>query len=137
MKRVLGVCLIAVAMASITDAQDPTKPILRPGLHVEMPVASHALEMRAADKEDATVVSVTADGKIFFGLHPAEVGALRGLDVGTVYVKADARAPFQRVLSVLEALQGQPVVLLTAPTGNAPRKDIMPTYGLTITVSGR
>jgi biopolymer transport protein ExbD len=137
MKHVLEVCLIAVVLVCVTDAQDPTKPMLRPGIHVEMPAASHAVEMRAADKEDATVISVTADGKIFLGLHPAEVGALKGLDVGTVYVKADARAPFQRVLSVLEALQGQPVVLLTAPTENAPKKDIMPPYGLTVTVSGR
>lgn len=50
MKHVLEVCLIAVVLVCVTDAQDPTKPMLRPGIRVEMPAAVHAVEMRAADK---------------------------------------------------------------------------------------
>lgn len=137
MNRVLEVCLIALALACITAAQDPTKPVLRPGISVKMPVASHAVEIAAADKEDATVVSVKSDGKIFLGLHSVDITALRNLNAGTVYVKADARAPFQTVLTLLDALQGHPVALLTAPTPNAPKHTIMPPYGLKLTMGER
>ena len=137
MKRVLEVCLIALALTCITAAQDPTKPMLRPGISVKMPVASHAVEIPAADNLDATVVSVKADGKIFLGLHPVDVTALRNLKPGAVYVKADARAPFQSVVTVLDALQGHPVALLTAPTANAPKHTVMPPYGVKLTMGER
>lgn len=137
MKRVLEVCLIAFALACVAGAQDPTKPMLRPGITVKMPVASHAMEIPAADKLDATVVSVKADGKIFLGLHRVDVASLKNLNGGTVYVKADARAPYQTVLTVLDALQGHPVALLTAPTPNAPKHTIMPPYGVKLTMGER
>jgi len=136
MKRALGVCLIAFALACIIAAQDPTKPMRRPGISVKMPVASHAVEIAAADREDATVVSVKSDGKIFLGLHPVDITALRNLNAGSVYVKADARVPFQTVLTVLDALHGHPVALLTAPTPTAPKHTIMPPYGVKITMRG-
>lgn len=137
MKRVLEVCLIAFALACIMAAQDPAKPMRRPGISVKMPVASHAVEIPEADNLDAAVVSVKADGKIFLGLDPVDVTALRKLNAGEVYVKADARAPYQTVLTVLDALQGHPVALLTAPTTNAPKHTIMPPYGVKLTVGRR
>jgi len=56
-----------------------------------MPVASHALEMRAADGQNATVVAISADGKVFVGVEPTEATALGRLTERTVYVKADSR----------------------------------------------
>ena len=62
MKHALEVFLIAFVLTAMAGAQDPTKPMRRPGITVQMPVSSQAVEMPAADEEDATVVTVTADG---------------------------------------------------------------------------
>jgi biopolymer transport protein ExbD len=131
MKSAIGVCLLVLAMASVAMAQeDHTKPVLRHGVNVEMPVSDQAVEMRAADAENATVVSLTADGRLFVGVRPVELSDLGRLNAETVYVKADARAPYQKVLAVLDTLHGHSVVLLTAPPPNAKRTSIMPPYGV-------
>jgi biopolymer transport protein ExbD len=137
MKRVLEVCLIAFVLSCMARAQDPTKPMLRPGITVQMPFSSQAVEMPAADKEDATVVSITADGKLFLGVQPVALTALSNLQENIVYLKADARATCQSVLTVLDALRGRQVVLLTAPTSNAPEDTIMPPYGVRLSVGAQ
>ena len=100
-----------------------------------MPVADHAVEMRAADAQQATVVAITADGKVFAGTEPAEPGALSKLSAGTVYVKADSRVPFQKVLTVLDALRGKSVVLLAAPPKSVVGTKIVSPYGMEVIVS--
>lgn len=135
MKSVLEVCVVALAMAFVAAAQDQSKPVLRPGIQVQMAVASHAVEMTAADKEDATVVSITADGRVFLGVKLVDVSALSSLGSATVYVKADARVPYQKLLAVLDALHGRPVVLLTAPA-NMEKGKLVPPYGLKVMLGG-
>lgn len=137
MKHVLEVCLITFVLSCVACAQDPTKPMLRPGITVKMPFSSQAVEMPAADKEDVTVVSVTADGKFFLGVQPVDLSALSSLNDSVVYVKADARATYQSLLTVLDALRGRQVVLLTAATSNAPKGIIMQPYGLKLRVGGQ
>jgi len=137
MKRVLEVCFIAFVLSCVARAQDPTKPMLRPGITVKMPFSSQAVEMPAADKEDVKVVSITAAGKLFLGLQPVELNALSSLNDKIVYVKADARATYQRVLAVLDALRGRQVVLLTAPTSKIPNDTIMTPYGLKLKVGAQ
>lgn len=133
MKSTMGLCLFAVSMAcAVGVQQDPTKPVLRPGVSVRMPVSNQAIEMRDADEEDATVVSVTADRNLFLGTRPEPLSGLGKLTVETVYVKADARVPYQTVLSVLDALRGHEVVLLTAAPSNAEATTIMPPYGVRV-----
>jgi biopolymer transport protein ExbD len=100
-----------------------------------MPVADHAVEMRAADAEQAIVVAITAEGKLFAGAEPTDPAALSKLSAETVYVKADSRVPFQKVLTVLDALRGKSVVLLAAPPRNAESTKIVPPYGMKVTVS--
>ena len=136
MKHVLEVCLVAFALTAFTGWQDPTKPMLRPGITVQMPFSSQAVEMPQADKEDMTVVSITADGKLFVGLQQVDLSALSSLHESIVYVKADARASYQNVLAVLDALQGRAVVLLTAPTAHAPKGAITQPYGLKLQMGG-
>jgi biopolymer transport protein ExbD/TolR len=137
MKSLLGVCLIAAGIIGLGVAQDPTKPVLQEGISVKMPVASDAVAMPAADAEDATVITVTAEGKIFLGLQPVEVDALARVPASTVYVKADARAPYQQVLMVLDELQGHSVVLLTAPGVRTEAGKITPPYGVRVAVGGK
>jgi len=68
MKLMLGVCLIGASLAGVVSAQDPTEPVLRRGISVQMPAASEAVAMPAADEEDAIVVTVTAEGELFVGM---------------------------------------------------------------------
>ena len=137
MKFVLGVCLIAAGMTGMVVAQDPTTPVLRQGISVEMPVASEAMAMPAADEVGATVITLTAGGKLFLGLQGVKIDALARVPASTVYVKADARVPYQQVLTVLDALHGHSMVLLTAPTGKTEPGKISPPYGVRLALGGK
>jgi biopolymer transport protein ExbD len=132
MKSLTVVCLVAGGFMCVA-AQEPSKPVLRKGVSVQMPVASHAVEIRAADEQDATIIAITADGKMFVGAKPAELDELRHLSAAAVYVKADARARYQDVLSVMDALRGKRVGLLTATPGNVKKEgNILPPYGVMV-----
>ena len=134
MRSVFEVCVLGSILICGAGAQDSRKIPMTKGVSVHMPVAVHAVEMRAADEPDAKVVAIAADGKVFLGITTTDPGALSNLS-GTVFVKADSRAPFQTVLSVLDALRGKSVVLLTAPPENAVRQGPVSPYGITLTVS--
>jgi len=135
MKSVMEACLVGSILICGAGAQNSQKIALTQGISVQMAVASHAVEMRAADEPNATVVAIAADGKVFVGIKATEPGALSNLSEGTVYVKADSRVPYQKVLTVLDALRGKSVVLLTAPPENAARQEIVPPYGMKLIVS--
>ena len=135
MKLLIEVCVVGSILICVTGAQESPKPALRKGVSVQMPVANHAVEMRAADEPNATVVAITADGKVFAGIEPTEPGALSNLSAETVYVKADSRVPFQTVLTVLDALRGKSVVLLAASPANVERAKIVSPYGIKVIVS--
>jgi biopolymer transport protein TolR len=135
MKTLIEVCVVGSILLFAAGAQESTQPALRKGVSVQMPVADHAVEMRAADAQDATVVAITADGKVFVGVEPVESSALSNLSAATVYVKADSQVPFQKVLTVLDALRGKSVVLLAAPTKNVGSAKSVPPYGMKVIVS--
>jgi biopolymer transport protein ExbD len=135
MKSAIEACLIGAILICGAGAQDSKKMVLTKGVSVQMAVADHAVEMRAADEPGATVVALTAEGKVYVGIKVTEPAALSNLSGATVYVKADARVPYQKVLAVLDALRGKSVVLITAAPASAPRQEIMPPYGVKLTVS--
>jgi hypothetical protein len=135
MKSVIETCLVGAILICGTGAQDSQKVGLRQGVSVQMAAANHAVEMQAADEPNATVVAITADGKVFAGIKVTEPGALSNLTQETIYVKADSRVPYQKVLAVLDALRGKSVVLLTAPPDNVARQGIVPPYGVKLNVS--
>ncbi len=136
MKSLMKVCVIGSILIYTAGAQDSPQPALRKGVSVQMAVADHAVEMRAADAQDAMVVAITADGKVYAGIEPTEPAALSKLSAATVYVKADSRVPYQKVLTVLDALRGKSVVLLAAsPSNNAEKAKYVPPYGMKVTVS--
>jgi hypothetical protein len=135
MKTLIEVCVVGSILIYLAGAQGSPQPALRKGVSVQMAVADHAVEMRTADDPDAVVVAITADGKLFVGTEPTEPSGLSNLSAGTLYVKADSRVPFQKVLAVLDALRGKSVVLLAAPPQNAERTKIVPPYGIKVIVS--
>ncbi len=136
MKSAIEVCVVALAMTCVAGAQTPAKPALQHGASVKMAVAGHAVPMPAADEKGATVVAITADGKVSLGVKVVDVNALSSLSSNTIYLKADARLPYQKLLTVLDALHGQSVVLLTAPVSDIEKGKMVPPYGLKINVGG-
>ena len=134
----MGMCLLGlVVTCAVVAQQDPTKPALRKGVSVQMPVSSQATEMRDADAENATVITITAKGSLYIGTRSAQLDSLGQLDAQTVYVKADARVPYQQLLTALDALRGHSVVLLASSPANAEKMGIVPPYGVKVAFGGQ
>lgn len=142
MKHWLSVCLIClVTIAICAMAQNPP---MQKGVHVDMAVTNYAQPIPAADENDAWVVAVTAEGKLFFGVHPASSHELmeqmkvnpRRRDQN-LYIKADARASFAGVKAALEAARENKFdspVLLTEQRGSAQPGTLAPPKGIEVTV---
>jgi len=88
-------------------------PMLSKDVSVDLVKTRNPINMANADKEDAIVVAITKDGKVFLGSTktapadlPAKVKDLLSnrLDKMT-YVKADARARYERVVDVVDNLR--------------------------------
>jgi biopolymer transport protein ExbD len=88
-------------------------PMLSKGVSVDLAMTRNPIAMDEADKEDAVLVAITRDGSVFLGRSRSE-GPDLGTQVGdivsnridkTVYVKADARARYERVVEVVNILR--------------------------------
>jgi biopolymer transport protein ExbD len=91
----------------------PAMMIVHPhGTSVDMAKIEHPISMRAADREDALLIAVTRDGKIFFraGLvRPEQLPTMIRDAVShgaerKVYIKSDARAKYSWVAEVLDSV---------------------------------
>lgn len=85
-------------------------PMLQKHASVDMHKAANPRQMPDADKEDAVVLAVTRDGKIFLRSDAIKLDAITvkvkdqiatKLDK-TVYVKSDARAKYGDVVAVID-----------------------------------
>ncbi len=88
-------------------------PMLSKGITVDMAKAKNPSTMQAADKEDAVLIAIGRDGKVYLGTTQTNPDALPGkvkdlltskLDK-TVYLRADARARYERVVEVVDNLR--------------------------------
>jgi len=85
-------------------------PMLQKGTSVDMVKATNTRDMQDADKEDAILLAVTRDGKIYLGsstIAPDEITTtvrdrLSGKLDKTVYVKSDARVKYGVVVTVVD-----------------------------------
>jgi biopolymer transport protein TolR len=85
-------------------------PMLQHGVTVDMAKVNNPEAMPDADKEDALLVAVMRDGKIFFGTDPIKVDdltqkvkdRLSNRTDKRVFIKADARAKFGSVVEVVD-----------------------------------
>ena len=91
-------------------------PLLNNKIPVEMARARNPITMPDADKEDAVVVAITRDGKVFLSPgaklvpNPEDLGeTVRGLleksPVKLVYLRADQRAKYKIVEDVVDDLR--------------------------------
>jgi biopolymer transport protein ExbD len=120
-------------------------PEIQKGVHVDMAVTNFAQPIPAADESDAWVVAVTAEGKLFFGVHLASSEELmeqmkvspRRRDQN-LYIKADARASFADVKPALQAAREAKFdspVLLTEQRDSAQPGTLVPPKGIEVTVN--
>ncbi|MBI4441984.1 MAG: biopolymer transporter ExbD [Acidobacteria bacterium] len=88
-------------------------PMLQKGVSVDLVRTQNPRNMPDADREDAVVVAVTRDGKIFLGSDATQLGDLvtkvqeriaNRVDK-TVYIKSDARAKYERVVTVVDEVR--------------------------------
>jgi len=88
-------------------------PMLSKGVSVDMAKTKNPIAMQAADKSDAIVCAITRDGKTWLGTtqtSPEEMpGKVKDMLTNrldhTVFVKADARARYERVVDVVDNLR--------------------------------
>ena len=118
---------------------------LRKGISVELAVTSHAIAMPDADSANAMVVAVTEKGDVYAGIDPITPAALveevkRDLSSQTekmLYIKADARTPYAKVMEVLDAVRKAGVTAPNLLTGQyeAPEPGkLVPPKGLEVLV---
>ncbi|HEV2576089.1 MAG TPA: biopolymer transporter ExbD [Acidobacteriaceae bacterium] len=105
-------------------------PMLNNKVNVTLPVVTAATMMDAANKEDAITVAVTRDGHVFLGGDPVALGDL-GQKVAdleakktdpaadkSVYLRADERANYGKVMDTIDALRTAGVSQLNLLTDN-------------------
>ena len=89
-------------------------PMLQKGISVDMAKVNNPAPMQDADREDALLVSITRDGKVYFGSEQISVDGLTtkvkdrlasNSQNKQVYVKADMRARFGSVVQVVDAVR--------------------------------
>lgn len=111
--RIDVTALASVILALLAMFLFPAMVITHSRIGAELPKANRPNAMAGALKEDALLVVVQRDGRIFFGSKeilaehlPAEIRQqLSGGAESKVYIRADARAKYRYVLPVLEAVR--------------------------------
>ncbi len=85
-------------------------PMLQKGVSVDLAKTNNPVQMPDADKEDALLVAITRDGKVFFGtdrIDPADLTGkikdrLANRTDKRVFVRADARTKYGNVVEVVD-----------------------------------
>jgi biopolymer transport protein ExbD len=117
------------------------------GVSVQLAVTNNATTMPEADNEDAWIVTVTAEGAIYFGTDPVAAASLADemkrrprKREQKLYVKVDAHAPFGNVERVLEAgreVWFEAAVLLTAQPVTPESGTVVAPKGLEVLIGPR
>jgi len=119
------------AVAGAVFAQSGVNVPLQRGVSVQLAVTSNAVAVPNADQPDALVVALTADGSIYLRADRVptpdladRVGRiLSNRQDKTLYVKADARVPYARLVEVIDAVQKSGVEGLTFLTAQQDAAD--------------
>ena len=88
-------------------------PMLNNKVQLDLPVATAAVIMDNANKEDAITVAVTRDGKTFLGadqVNPDQLGPLISAKLENktdkqVYLRADIRANYGKVMNAVDGIR--------------------------------
>jgi biopolymer transport protein ExbD/biopolymer transport protein TolR len=104
-------------------------PMLSKGISVDMAKTNNPVPLQAADKDDAVLVAVARDGRTYLGTDQMAPDALpqkvkdlltSKLDK-TVYIRADARSRYERVVEVIDNLRAAGVDQIGLLTEEIPK----------------
>jgi len=111
-------------------------PMLQHGAPVDMTKAENADKMPNADRDDAIIVAVTRDGRLFLSPGNKEIGLpeitgdvkdlLTGRLDKTVYVRSDARAKYGDVVKAVDEVRAAGVENLGLLTEKVPANKAPP-----------
>jgi biopolymer transport protein ExbD len=109
-------------------------PMLQKGVSVDMAKVDNALDLEAADKDDAILLAVTRDGSIYLGTKKTsldqvtdEVKDLIANRLNkTVFVKSDARAKYGDVVKLVDEIRAAGVDNLGLLTERTEKKNVPP-----------
>jgi biopolymer transport protein ExbD len=121
-------CLFALVL---TSALHLNSQQLQKGIHVDLATSTNAKPAPAADNANAWVISISADGRLWFGTTPVTPDALTNKLIQTprnrdqnLYIKADARSSYFSLVQVLKAAHvvgfASPVLLSSQPEAPQP-----------------
>src|SRR5579871_835979 len=106
-------------------------PMLTKGVSVELVRTKNPIAMKDADKEDAILIAVTRDGRIFMSPGNVQITIddlapkVKDLQTNkldkTVYIKSDARAKYESVMDVVDGLRSAGVDQLGLITEQIPQ----------------
>jgi len=119
------------AIAGAVFAQSAVSVPLQRGVSVQLVVTSNAVAVPNADQPDALVVALTADGSVYLRANPVPTpdladrvrSILSTRKDKTLYIKADARVPYARLVEVIDAVQKSGVEGLTFLTAQQDAAD--------------
>jgi biopolymer transport protein TolR len=88
-------------------------PMLQNKVSINLATVENPTNMPDADKEDAIVIAITRDGKVYLGqnlVDPSQLGSmvrdkLADKTDKTIYVRADARAQFKNVEDAIDDIR--------------------------------
>jgi biopolymer transport protein ExbD/biopolymer transport protein TolR len=88
-------------------------PMLQKGVSVDMAKADNARDLQDADKDDAIIIAVSRDGKLYLGTTQIELNDIttRVKDLianrldKTVFVRSDARAKYGDVVKAVDEVR--------------------------------
>jgi biopolymer transport protein ExbD/biopolymer transport protein TolR len=111
-------------------------PMLSKGKDVDMVKTKNAISMQAADKTDAIICAVTRDGKTYLNVTQMEPSDMpqrvkellekRPTDK-TIFIKADYRAKYDRVVDLVDNLRAVGVDQLGLLTEQRAQDSLSPT----------
>jgi biopolymer transport protein ExbD len=120
--KMWSVALLAVVTAMSAAAQS-SAPAMQKGISVELARTSSAVPVPDADNQEALIIAVTDSGGLYLGIDPVTPEALpeklkarQSQHAQTLYIKADARAPYASVVKVLDAAHAARVLSVTLLT---------------------
>lgn len=133
------ICFSAVALLSLPELNSQQ---MQKGVSVQLAETTHAKPAPDADQPDAWIVSVSADGGLWFGITRVTPDGLAEKMIQTprnreqnLYVKADARAPYSAVIQALKAahvVSFESAILLTGQQTSAQPGRLTPPMGLEV-----
>jgi biopolymer transport protein TolR len=121
---------VSIMLALVAMFILPARMVMHPwrGVSADLPRVSHPVSMEGADKEDAMIVAVTRDDRVFFRndqVRPEELPAKIRASIGQgaerkVYIRADARAKYKWVAEILDNVRSAGVEKIGFLVGQRP-----------------